>query len=35
ELFFSDCLWPDYSESDLIVALESYASRERRFGGTK
>ena len=35
ELFFSDRLWPDYGESDLIAALESYASRERRFGGTK
>lgn len=35
ELFFSDCLWPDYGESDLLIALESYASRDRRFGGTK
>jgi len=35
ELFFSDCLWPDYGESDLTLALENYASRDRRYGGTK
>lgn len=35
ELFFSDCLWPDYEEKDLVAALQSYTSRDRRFGGTK
>ena len=35
ELYFSDCLWPDFSEKELKSALESYASRDRRFGGTK
>jgi len=35
ELFFSDCLWPDYSESDLKAAVDSYIHRDRRFGGAK
>jgi len=35
ELYFSDCLWPDYSEDDLKTAIESYNLRDRRFGGTK
>jgi undecaprenyl diphosphate synthase len=35
ELYFSECLWPDFGESDLRAALDDYASRERRFGGTK
>lgn len=32
ELYFSDCLWPDFSEDDLLAAINSYANRERRFG---
>lgn len=32
EIFFSDTLWPDYSASDLDMALKFYAHRERRFG---
>ena len=32
ELFFSDCLWPDFDESVLDAALQAYAQRERRFG---
>ncbi len=35
ELYFSDRLWPDFSEDDLKTALADYGSRERRFGGTK
>ncbi|MCE1196725.1 polyprenyl diphosphate synthase [bacterium] len=35
ELYFSDCLWPDFGEAELKAALEEYASRDRRFGGTK
>jgi len=35
ELYFSDCLWPDYSEDDLKAAVDSYTARDRRFGGTK
>ena len=34
ELFFTDCLWPDFDERDLGVALDNYRSRERRFGKT-
>jgi undecaprenyl diphosphate synthase len=33
ELYFSDKLWPDFSEEDLDAALAEYASRQRRFGG--
>ncbi len=34
ELFVTDVLWPDFSEHDLMDAVESYAGRERRFGKT-
>ncbi|MFO7764454.1 MAG: polyprenyl diphosphate synthase [Wenzhouxiangellaceae bacterium] len=33
ELYFSDTLWPDFSEAELDTALEDYRLRERRFGG--
>ncbi|MDT8448718.1 MAG: polyprenyl diphosphate synthase [Wenzhouxiangellaceae bacterium] len=33
ELYFSDRLWPDFTEADLDAALQDYAGRERRFGG--
>jgi undecaprenyl diphosphate synthase len=33
ELHFTDVLWPDFSRADLEAALDSYAARERRFGG--
>ena len=32
ELFFTDTLWPDFSEADLVKALDFYNSRQRRFG---
>lgn len=32
ELYFSDVLWPDFSETDLDEALAEYATRQRRFG---
>ena len=32
ELFFTDCLWPDFDKRDLEAALNNYRSRERRFG---
>ena len=35
ELYFCDTLWPDFGESDFIRALDSYAQRERKFGGIK
>ncbi|NNM51444.1 MAG: di-trans,poly-cis-decaprenylcistransferase [Pseudomonadales bacterium] len=34
ELYFTDCLWPDFDQQALATALEDYASRERRFGRT-
>jgi len=34
ELYFTDCLWPDYSREELQAALDDYAHRERRFGKT-
>ncbi len=33
EMVFQDRLWPDYDRRDLWAALETYASRERRYGG--
>ena len=33
ELYFSDALWPDYDRDEFDLALESYQSRQRRFGG--
>lgn len=33
ELYFSSKLWPDFTVSDFNDALESYANRQRRFGG--
>ena len=34
ELYFTDTLWPDFSETELAEALSWFASRERRFGKT-
>jgi undecaprenyl diphosphate synthase len=34
ELYFTDVLWPDFSEEDLLLALRAFQNRERRFGGT-
>lgn len=34
ELWITDVMWPDFSESDFCDALESFAGRERRFGKT-
>lgn len=34
ELFFTDLLWPDFRKEHLIEAIQSYQSRERRFGKT-
>ena len=34
ELYFTDVLWPDFSPHCLRHALDTYASRERRFGRT-
>ena len=34
ELHFTDCLWPDFDRAEFTRALDSYASRQRRFGMT-
>jgi undecaprenyl diphosphate synthase len=34
ELYFTDTLWPDFDARALDLAIESYRSRERRFGRT-
>ncbi len=34
ELYFTDTLWPDFNGQALDSAIESYQSRERRFGRT-
>ncbi len=34
ELYFTDCLWPDFDAGELDTALAFYAARERRFGRT-
>ncbi|WP_046904793.1 polyprenyl diphosphate synthase [Croceibacterium atlanticum] len=33
EMWFTDVLWPDFTLAHLEEALESFAGRERRFGG--
>jgi len=32
EFYFTDVLYPDFNEQELIKAFESYSQRERRFG---
>ena len=34
EFYFTDVLWPDFSEEHLYEAIISYQKRERRFGKT-
>ena len=33
ELWFSDCLWPDFTKEDLLRSIYDYQQRNRRFGG--
>lgn len=33
EFWFTDVLWPDFSEEHLFKAIEEYQRRQRRFGG--
>ncbi len=35
ELFFTDCLWPDFGAAELDRALAAFASRDRRFGSVE
>ena len=34
ELYFTEMLWPDFDAAALDIAIDSYRSRERRFGRT-
>nr|WP_175494977.1 (2E,6E)-farnesyl-diphosphate-specific ditrans,polycis-undecaprenyl-diphosphate synthase [Xenorhabdus mauleonii] len=34
ELYFTDILWPDFDETAFEGAINAFAKRERRFGGT-
>ena len=34
ELYFTDTLWPDFDRKEFVLALESFSSRQRRFGHT-
>jgi len=33
ELYFTDCLWPDFGAEQIDAAIASYRERERRYGG--
>ena len=33
ELYFTDTLWPDFTDKDFALALLSFQKRNRRFGG--
>ena len=33
EFYYTDILWPDFKEKDLMAAVEAYQLRKRRFGG--
>jgi undecaprenyl diphosphate synthase len=33
EFWFTDVLWPDFSEKEFLHALEDYRQRKRRYGG--
>ena len=35
ELYFTDTYWPDFNGEELQKALDSFAGRERRYGGLK
>ena len=35
ELYISDVMWPDFDENELQKALDSFARRNRRFGGVE
>ena len=34
EFYFSETLWPDFRKPQMRLAIETYSSRERRFGKT-
>ena len=32
EFYFTDCLWPDFNENELDLAIATYQGRDRRYG---
>ena len=34
EFYFCDCLWPDFDEDEMQLALDEYKRRQRRYGKT-
>ena len=35
EFYFTETLWPEFREKELMQALESFSLRQRRFGKTE
>lgn len=35
EFYFTDCLWPDFTEKEFDKALDIYKDRQRRFGNVE
>jgi len=35
EIFFTNTLWPDFSETELLGIFQDYKARDRRFGKTE
>ncbi|MBQ0096494.1 MAG: di-trans,poly-cis-decaprenylcistransferase [Bacteroidales bacterium] len=35
EFYFTDTLWPDFGEKELLEALDNFSKRDRRYGKTK
>lgn len=35
EFYFTECLWPDFTEAEFNKALETFAQRDRRFGAVE
>jgi undecaprenyl diphosphate synthase len=35
ELYVTETLWPDFTQSELLRAILDYQRRDRRFGGVK
>jgi undecaprenyl diphosphate synthase len=33
ELYVTETLWPDFTRTDLLLAVLEYQKRERRYGG--
>ena len=33
ELYFTDCLWPDFNENEFDEAIKFFYNKTRKFGG--